>query len=284
MKKILITGGNGQLATTFRNLASEYKNYQFKIKSKNNLDITNSSSLKREIYSNDYDFIINCAAFTNVDEAETQKDNALLVNSESVKSILDLIGDTKTKLIQISTDYIFDGKQQAFYKEEDIPNPINHYGYSKLLAEEHIFNSKSKALIVRTSWLYSEYCDNFLIKILNLASKQEKINVTNLEIGSPTYALDLAKFCLFLCDQNLSWDGEIYNFSNSGYTSRYNFAKEIVKKLSIDCNITPKKIKSDLDVLRPLNSRLSLDKIKSKFDYTPIDWLNSLDICINRIK
>ena len=162
MKNILITGGNGQLANTFKHLESNYSSYNFNIKSKEELDITNFLSLSAEIINNKYDFIFNCAAYTNVNMAEENENETKLVNSDAVKHLVKLIEGTKCKLIHFSSDYVFDGKKKTNYLETDNQSPINKYGNSKYLAEKYILNSTSQSVIIRTSWLFSEFNSNFV--------------------------------------------------------------------------------------------------------------------------
>lgn len=283
MKKILITGGKGQLAKTFKSIETNYTSFKFVIKSKQDLDITNYESLADEIFQNNYDFIINCAAYTDVNKAEEFKDRAISVNSNSVKYILELINDTNCKLIQFSSDYVFDGSKETEYSETDKVNPLNNYGYSKYLAEKHIINSTSQSTIIRTSWLFSEFNSNFVKKIIDLSKDQKQINVTNKEIGCPTYTLDLANFCMTLCEKNSYWKSEIFNYSNSGFTSRFKMAKKIQNILNFSCKILNSERETNTDVLRPFNSRLSLNKIKSRFDIVPRDWEEALEICIKKI-
>lgn len=283
MKKILITGGKGQLAKTFKSIETNYMSFKFVIKSKQDLDITNHESLADEILQNNYDFIINCAAYTDVNKAEEFKNRAISVNSNSVKQILELINGTNCKLIQFSSDYVFDGYKETEYNETDKVNPVNNYGYSKYLAEKHIINSTSQSTIIRTSWLFSEFNTNFVKKIIDLSKDQKQINVTNKEIGCPTYTLDLANFCMTLCEKNSHWKSEIFNYSNSGFTSRFKMAKKIKNILNFSCKILNSERKTNKDVLRPFNSRLSLNKIKSRFDIVPRDWEEALDICIKKI-
>ncbi len=283
MKKILITGGKGQLAKTFKSIETNYTSFKFVIKSKQDLDITNYESLADEILQNNYDFIINCAAYTDVNKAEEFKDRAISVNSNSVKYILELINDTNCKLIQFSSDYVFDGSKETEYSETDKVNPLNNYGYSKYLAEKHIINSTSQSTIIRTSWLFSEFNSNFVKKIIDLSKDQKQINVTNKEIGCPTYTLDLANFCMTLCEKNSYWKSEIFNYSNSGFTSRFKMAKKIQNILNFSCKILNSERETNTDVLRPFNSRLSLNKIKSRFDIVPRDWEDALEICIKKI-
>ena len=283
MKKILITGGKGQLAKTFKSIETNYTSFKFVIKSKQDLDITNYESLADEILQNNYDFIINCAAYTDVNKAEEFKDRAISVNSNSVKYILELINNTKCKLIQFSSDYVFDGSKETEYSETDKVNPLNNYGYSKYLAEKHIINSTSQSTIIRTSWLFSQFNSNFVKKIIDLSKDQKQINVTNKEIGCPTYTLDLANFCMTLCEKNSYWKSEIFNYSNSGFTSRFKMAKKIQNILNFSCKILNSERETNTDVLRPFNSRLSLNKIKSRFNIVPRDWEEVLEICIKKI-
>ena len=284
MKNILITGGNGQLAKTFKSLKPNYSSYNFIIKSKKELDITDLDSLKNEIFNNKYDFIFNCAAYTDVDRAEEKDDYNKSINYVAVKKMTELIQGTNCKLVQFSTDYVFDGNKKKEYLETDKANPINNYGNSKYLAEQHIINSSSKSLIIRTSWLFSEFNSNFVKKIIDLTKKKNQISVTDIEIGSPTYSYDLANFCMILCEENINWNGEIFNFSNSGYATRYELAKKIVDILKIDCQIIKSHDINSPKALRPQNSRLSLSKIKTKFNITPRFWEEALHECVIKIK
>jgi len=284
MKNILITGGNGQLAKTFKSLESDYTSYNFIIKSKEELDITDLESLKIEIFNNKYDFIFNCAAYTDVDRAEEKDDYNKSINYVAVKKMTELIQATNCKLVQFSTDYVFDGNKKKEYLETDSANPINNYGNSKYLAEKYIINSSSKSVIIRTSWLFSEFNSNFVKKIIDLTKMKNQISVTDSEIGSPTYSYDLANFCMVLCEENINWNGEIFNFSNSGYASRYKLAKKIIDILKIDCQIIKSHDINSPKALRPQNSRLSLSKIKTKFSITPRLWEEALYECVKRIK
>ena len=256
MKKILITGGDGQLGKAFKSIMYNYKKYHFVIKSKKDLDITNLESLKKEIQKNNYDFIFNCAAYTDVNKAEKNKNDVMITNFESVKNILEVIQNSNSKLIQFSTDYVFDGDKKLEYTEQDQPNPINNYGHSKYLAEKYIIDSSCKSVIIRTSWLFSQFNNNFVKKILYQSKDNKSIKVTDKEIGCPTYAPDLANFCMKLCESKLVWDGEIFNFTNKGHTSRFTFAKTILDLIGSDCKVVISEDYVNYEVGRPLNSKL----------------------------
>ena len=283
---ILVTGKNGQLGSEFCNLSLHHKYHNFYFTDVESLDITNLELLNNYFVSNKIDLIVNCAAYTAVDKAEDEKDKANQVNNIAVSSLVKVCLRHDIKLIHISTDYVFDGTKNSPYREDDLTNPIGEYGLSKCKGENEILKSNIKAIIIRTSWLYSSYGKNFVKTILRLSEEKNSINVVNDQFGSPTYARDLAEVCIQTINQSDSWLArpEIFHFSNEGKCSWYNFAKKILEinqiKLDIvavNSNDYPFKTK------RPMYSVLNKEKIKSKFNICIPKWDYSLNQCLEII-
>ena len=277
--KVVVTGKNGQLASELELLKSNSENWNFF--DKNNLDISNINSLSNYFSINKTDVIINCAAYTKVDNAENFCDKAFQVNHVGVKNLIYVCQKFNIKLIHISTDYVFDGNSKVPYNENDKRNPINVYGQSKLLGENEILNSNVKSIIIRTSWLYSNYGNNFVKKILH----KNKISVVTDEIGNPTYAHDLALLLLIILNySNYNWIvGDIFNFSNVGVCSRYEFSSEIFKicnkKIKVE-KITTNDLK--LGVNRPKFSVLNCYKVTKTFGVDLNNWKESLKKMLNK--
>ncbi len=226
---ILVTGASGQLGKTIEELYSKNEdNLEFTFVSKENLDITKEGELFLYFKANKFDYCINCAAYTNVEQAEKTPEIAYNVNAEGVKYLAKACKETQTILIHISTDYVFDGEKSEPYLVSDIPNPINEYGKSKLLGEQYIQNTLRSHFIIRTSWLYSKkYGKNFYKSIIEKAHRGEDLFVTNEQIGCPTDAVNLAQF-IYQIIINKNKNFEIYHFCDEKTMTWYDFAKEIL--------------------------------------------------------
>ena len=284
---ILVTGKNGQLGSELTELSSIYYYHNFHFTDIESLDITNLKQLSEYFLLNKIDLIINCAAYTAVDKAEEEKDKAHNVNSIAVKNLIKVCFKYDIKLIHISTDYVFDGSKNSPYNEEDRTNPKSVYGLSKYLGEKEILKSKISAIIIRTSWLYSSYGNNFVKTILRLSQEKNSINVVSDQIGSPTYARDLAKACMQTVDQSDIWSltPQIFHYSNEGECSWYDFAKKILEINHIKSDIIPLKSKDySFNAERPKYSVLNKNKIKSKFNINIPKWDYSLIYCLEIIK
>ncbi|TXG37163.1 dTDP-4-dehydrorhamnose reductase [Seonamhaeicola maritimus] len=233
--KVLVTGADGQLGKTFQDLAPKYKELiDFYFVSKEELDISKTDNLKKDFNSNEFDYCINCAAYTNVEQAEKTPDIAYKINAESVKNLAQVCKNYNVILVHISTDYVFDGAKKSPYTIDDIPNPINEYGKSKLLGEQHIQMTLDKYFIVRTSWLYSKkYGKNFYRFVLNEVSKGNKLSITTDQKANPTDTVDLANFIIKLIQTNSS-DYGLVHFSGSKSMTWYDFAKLIVIENKIE--------------------------------------------------
>jgi dTDP-4-dehydrorhamnose reductase len=276
MKKVLVTGADGQLAQCIKDAAPGYNELSFFFAPRQVLDIANENSTSDFFQKNKFDFCINTAAYTNVDKAENEKDRAFSVNAEGVKYISQACRDTKTVLVHISTDYVFDGTKGGPYTEEDIVNPINMYGASKLKGEQYVASICNKYYIIRASWLYSQYGHNFLKSILRMAREGKPLTVTTEQTGAPTNANDLAEVILSVIDSGKEAYG-IYHFSNSGETTWHGFAKEILK--ITEYFKTTKLVQTShylTFATRPKYSVLESEKIKNTFNISIIDWKESL--------
>ncbi len=230
-KKVLVTGANGQLGKTFKELySSNLQGLDFIFVSKSALDITNQNRLSVFFSKNIFDYCINCAAYTDVEQAEKSPEVAYRINSDGVRNLAKVCKEKNIILIHISTDYVFDGEKAKPYTVFDVPNPINEYGKSKLLGEKYIQNILSSYYIVRTSWLYSKkYGHNFYKSILNKAKKEKVLSVTDDQVGCPTNTVDLSLFIVNLAIQAPQAFG-IYHFCGSEILTWYDFARQILSE------------------------------------------------------
>ena len=242
MKQVLVTGANGQLGNSIKRISPNFKDLKFVFTDVADLDITSSEEVNTFFESNALDYCINCAAYTAVDKAEEEVDKAFLINATAVKNLAEACQTTGAVLIHISTDFVFDGTKRTPYTEEDTPNPLSVYGKSKLKGEEYVQEICDRHFIVRTSWLYSEYGNNFVKTMLRLAETRKQISVVNDQIGSPTYAGDLAEFILKVISSESTAYG-LYHYSNSGAISWYDFAVEIFRQFGKEIDVQPIKTK-----------------------------------------
>jgi dTDP-4-dehydrorhamnose reductase len=281
MKKILITGGNGQLGNCLQKISLKFKDrYEFNFTDTNSLNITNTEDISRffDIYKPD--FCINTAAYTAVDLAETEKKKAFEINTQGVKNLAEAAVKNNCTLIQISTDYVFDGETNVPYTEEDITNPKGIYALSKRKGEEIALEINPKTIIIRTSWLYSEFNKNFLKTMLNLFSIKDELGIVSDQFGQPTNANDLAEAIMKIIETELKIFG-IFHFSNYPETTWFYFAKKIAElsgsKIKLNA-ITTEQFPTPAK--RPKRSTMSLDKITKIYGIKPKHWENSLKKCI----
>lgn len=284
MLNILVTGSNGQVGSEIKELSANYL-YKFIFTTRADIDITNKSSIKEFCKKNSIDVIINCAAYTAVDKAETDIENASLVNRKAVKKLAIVSSELNIKLIHISTDYVFDGKAYKPYCEEYQTNPQSVYGKTKLDGEKELININPKnSIIIRTSWVYSYYGNNFVKTMLRLGKEKESLGVIFDQVGTPTYAKDLAKAILDIIPQIENDKIEIYNYSNEGVLSWYDFAKEIMRMAKLNCKINPiQTFEYPTPAKRPHFSLLNKSKIKTTFNIEIPYWKDSLDECLKLI-
>ncbi|MFW0696741.1 dTDP-4-dehydrorhamnose reductase [Aliarcobacter butzleri] len=281
---ILVTGSKGQLGSEIKGLSSNYS-YNFFFTDRLNIDITNKDNIKDFCQTNNINVIINCAAYTAVDKAESDTENADLVNRKAVKKLAIVSSELNIKLIHISTDYVFDGRNFKPYKEEFQTSPQGVYGKTKLEGELELININPKnSLIIRTSWVYSYYGNNFVKTMLRLGKEKDSLGVVFDQIGTPTYALHLAKIILDIIPQIENEKVEIVNFSNEGVVSWYDFAKEIMKMAKIDCKINPiESFQYPTPAVRPHFSVLNKAKIKAMFNVEIPYWKDGLGDCLKRL-
>ncbi len=288
MMRVLVMGKNGQLGRSINKLVSEDKyDDEFVFVGRDELDLSSKDNITTYFNSNDkFDVIVNCAAYTAVDKAEEEVELANQVNHLAVKQLAEIAKAQQAKLIHISTDYVFDGKSNEPYNEADVTNPINVYGKTKLSGEQALKEVMlTNAIIIRTSWVYSEFGNNFVNTMLRLGKERDELNVVSDQVGSPTYAADLASAILEII-QNKEFKGEIqvtqvYHYSNEGRVSWYRFSKEIFKLSNIKCKISPIKTNQyPTPAKRPGNTVMSKDKIVDTFGVNIYDWKASLEACL----
>jgi dTDP-4-dehydrorhamnose reductase len=287
-EKILVTGANGQLGRELRQLTSRYPHFEFVFADRTELSIENE--FKVEAYFNTLKpfACINCAAYTAVDKAESEKEQAYMVNALAVEFLASACFKNEVLFVHISTDYVFDGASSIPYKETDETNPINYYGLTKLQGEELALQSNPSTLIIRTSWVYSEFGNNFVKTMVRLMNEKESLNVVNDQIGSPTYAADLAdaimKMVSMVNKESRVRHG-IYHYSNEGAISWYEFATAIKELTGSHCKVNPIPTSQyPTPAKRPHYSLLDKSKIKSTFRLQIPNWKDSLTKCIERTR
>lgn len=283
---ILVTGCNGQLGSEFKNLESSYPEFNFHFTDVN-LDISIKKNLDNYIFNQKIDTILNAAAYTNVNNAEIDKEKADLINTFAVRNLVELSEKYNCKLIHFSTDYVYNSLEKISIKENSITNPVNYYGKSKRNGEVFIEQSTSESIVIRTSWLYSFYGNNFVNKIIEKAKNNSHIHVVKDQYGCPTYAKDLADSVMKIIKTKikLDFDGKIYNYSNLGLTNWSGFAKKIIEYSNLKCEIyevTSSFFKSNIK--RPKYSITSKEKIINNFNLNIKNWEDSLKIYLFSLK
>ena len=274
---ILVTGANGQLGQEFKN-SNTKSDFDFHFTAKNQLNITNKDEILNYVNNHQIEFILNCAAYTNVNRSEFNKKSAIKVNSDAVKNLVEICEEKKIKMIHFSTDYVYDSKSLEPIREDLNINPINYYGFSKREGEKFIENSLSKSIIIRTSWLYSNYKNNFVKTMIKKGCNNDKIFVVNDQFGCPTYAKDLVDTVFKILNSNLNPKNKIYNYSNEGFTNWYNFAKKIFEIKKINCQIIPASSENyKTSAKRPKYSVTDKSRIKDNFNLTIRNWEDALE-------
>lgn len=273
---ILIAGGNGQLARCIEDVEKEHGNLNVIYTDYHDLDITDFNKVRAYFKTKKIDYCINCAAYTAVDKAEEEQELAFKINAEGPKNLATVCKQYGVILIHISTDFVFDGKKTSPYTEEDSPNPISVYGASKLQGEAEIQNRLKKYFIIRTSWLYSEYGNNFMKTMLRLAKTRDEIGVVSDQIGTPTYAGDLAEIIIEIINSRSQYYG-LYHYSNEGAVSWYDFAKAIFNRNNIKIKVNPINTEDfPTQATRPKYSVLDKNKIKKYLKVKIVNWEDRL--------
>ena len=282
--KVLVIGSNGQLGSEFRKISKKYKNIQWSFSSSNELDLSDLDSIVTFLKDINPSVIINCAAYTSVDKAEFDSKLADLINYKAVEVISKWTSINNIKLIHISTDYVFDGQSNIPLIENSNTNPINKYGSSKLKGEIACIKNDLNSIIIRTSWLYSSFGKNFVKTMIDLMKKNNSIEVVNDQIGSPTYAYDLAKVIIKIL-MNYKTESGLFHYSNKGEVSWFEFARSIRELYDLDCKIIGVSSKKfNTLAKRPKYSLLKKSKIKTTFNLEIPYYKKSLKNCIDIIK
>ena len=277
MMNVLVTGSNGQLASCIKDLAKRDTSLNFIYTDYQELDICDLNQIELFFKSNQkIDYCINCAAYTAVDKAESEVEKTFEINAQGAKNLAIVCSEFDTILIQVSTDFVFDGEKTEPYTETDVANPISVYGASKLQGEVEIQKTYKKHFIIRTSWLYSEHGNNFMKTMLRLAETRDEISVVSDQIGTPTYAGDLANVILKIITSNTRSFG-LYHYSNEGETSWYDFAKAIFEASNLKIKVNAIKTEAyPTPAKRPVYSVMDKTKIKSVLKMKTLDWQDSL--------
>jgi dTDP-4-dehydrorhamnose reductase len=286
MKRILVTGAKGQLGSSLKEAAEQQDVFAFTFLDLEDLDLTREAEVRSYFEKETVAYIINCAAYTDVDKAETHHDEAFAINAEVPRLLGEICQEKSVRLIQMSTDYIYNGKVSSPHKEDEEPAPLSVYAQSKLEGEKFLWKN-SGAMIIRTSWLYGAYGRNFLKTILRLADEKEELQVVHDQVGTPTYSGDLAKALLHVISKSEanSFIPGIYNYSNEGICSWYDFAAEIILQSAKKCRVTPIATRQFPQVaVRPTYSVMDKSKIRDTFSLKIPAWQESLKVALHNLR
>lgn len=286
MKTVLVTGANGQLGNSIRLLAENHPGYNFLFTDVDTLDITNPAAVRGMIKDNQVDFVLNCAAYTAVEKAEEDEALCRRINAFAVGVLGKAAHEAGAKMIHVSTDYVFSGTSYRPYVETDVTCPVSAYGRTKLAGEEILQEVCPDAVIIRTAWLYSEFGSNFVKTVLRLGKERDQLGFVFDQIGTPTYAGDLAAAILAVvtADERNAFVSGIYHFSNEGVCSWYDFTVKILQIAGIDCRVLPIETKDyPTKAVRPPYSVLNKKKIKTTYGITIPYWEESLRLCMEKL-
>jgi dTDP-4-dehydrorhamnose reductase len=284
MKKILVTGANGQLGSEIKVLAAHYPDFDFIFTDIADFPLDKTEEIMVNFKLVQPDIVVNCAAYTAVDKAEQDQTTADAINHLAIATLATLCSQSGAKLVHVSTDYVFDGSSPIAYTEEDVPNPKSVYGVTKLAGEIACSQNCPESIIIRTAWVYSEFGNNFVKTMLRLMTERESLGVVNDQIGSPTYAADLAQVILTILDSN-KWEPGIYHYSNEGEISWFDFASDIKEIAQKTCEIKGIPASSyPTPAERPAFSLLDKTKIKAVYGIETIDYKVSLEKMMSRLE
>ncbi|MBP6025197.1 dTDP-4-dehydrorhamnose reductase [Ferruginibacter sp.] len=289
-KTILITGANGQLGKELRVIAAAYTDYTFLFTDKEQLPIDNIEILRSYFSSQSINYCINCAAYTAVDKAETESETAFAINAAAVGNLAAVCKEFNAQLIHISTDYVFDGTGKQPYKETDTTNPVNVYGQSKLQGEQLALQNNPSTIIIRTSWVFSSFGNNFVKTMLRLMKERESINVVNDQYGCPTYAADLADAIMTIIkskvkNQKSKIEDQVFNYCNEGIINWYQFAVAIKVLTQSNCIVIPiPTTQYPTPAKRAAYTALDTTLIKNTFSITIPEWKESLRKCLGLMR
>lgn len=280
---IIVSGKNGQLGCELKDASLLFPRFEFHFFDRAELDIASNNAITAVFEKYRPAYFVNTAAYTAVDKAETEQELAYLINAEATGNIANVCKTYGSKLIHISTDYVFNGNGSAPYKETDATDPVNYYGYTKWMGEQLALQNNPLSIVIRTSWVYSVYGSNFVKTMLRLMKERSDLNVVNDQFGTPTYAKDLAEAIMQITDQPNFHPG-IYHFSNEGAINWYQFATAIKEIKQLNCNVHPiPSSQYPTPAKRPAYSVLSKEKIQSAFGIQLKPWQQSLAECLKKL-
>ena len=281
-KTILVTGANGQLGSEMQVITIAYPNYNFLFVTKDKLSIDDEEAVKQYFLDHKIDYCVNCAAYTAVDKAETEVEKALSINGTAVGNLAAICKLNNTQFIHVSTDYVFDGTATSPYKEDNPVSPVNSYGATKLKGEELALQNNPASIIIRTSWVYSSFGNNFVKTMLRLMKEREAISVVSDQVGCPTYAADLAGAIMqIIISKNTEEQAGIYNYSNAGVINWHQFAVAIKELSDSKCLVNPiPSSQYPTPAKRPAYSVLDTSKIQKNFNIQIPEWKDSLQKCL----
>jgi dTDP-4-dehydrorhamnose reductase len=288
MASILVTGSDGQLGNELKIISRNFYGYDFIFADISTVDLTKAGETIDFIRNSNPDWIVNCAAYNFVDKAEDEPEAAMMVNAEAVKNITEGIKGTDCRFIHISSDYVYSGSASVPYDENSVPGPSSAYGRSKLAGEKFALMHPA-SMIIRTAWLYSSFGKNFVKTILRNAGEKESLNVVFDQTGTPTYAADLAEAIMTIVAgvirNRFAFNAGIYNYSNEGVCSWYDFASEIVREAGLSCHILPVRSEDFHQAAkRPSYSVMDKAKIKENYDLSIPYWRDSLKKCMKLLR
>lgn len=286
MKKILVIGAAGQLGSELRYLSDKHPEMSFRFTDHKELDITSINSIANAVAEADYDYCINCAAYTAVDKAESEEALAYAINETGAEYLAQHCATNGVKLVHVSTDFVFDGQLSRPYKEDDPVSPLGVYGASKAAGEQAVLKADPTAVVIRTSWLYSSFGANFVKTMRKLGEDRDSLNVIYDQVGTPTYARDLAKVILqVIAEGSVDAESGIFHYSNEGVASWYDFAVSIMHMSNLTCKVSPiNTFEYPTPAKRPAYGIMDKRKIKETFDIKIPHWSVSLGYCIEELE